>query len=111
MPYRPDRLPRRGRIAGSAALDRALSEWDVLSRGLTQRVMALNAFLYDVYHDRDILRAGHVPEKLILHNELFRAEMQGLDPPQRVYTHVTGIDIVRTDAHDFYVLEDNCRTP
>ncbi len=92
------------RILGAA-------EWDVLSRGLTQRVMALNAFLFDVYHARDILRAGVVPERLVLHNETFRAEMQGFDPPQRVYTHVSGIDIVRTDARDFYVLEDNCRTP
>ena len=92
------------RILGAA-------EWDVLSRGLTQRVTALNAFLFDVYHGRDILRAGIVPERLVLHNETFRAEMQGLDPPQRVYTHVSGIDIVRTDARDFYVLEDNCRTP
>ena len=87
------------------------SEWELLSRGLTQRVTALNAFLWDVYHDREILRAGHVPEQLILGNESFRAEMQGVDPPQRVYTHVAGIDIIRTDAHDFYVLEDNCRTP
>jgi uncharacterized circularly permuted ATP-grasp superfamily protein len=92
------------RILGAA-------EWDVLSRGLIQRVTALNAFLYDVYHDREILRAGRVPEQLILHNDSFRAEMQGFDPPQRVYTHVAGIDIVRTDERDFYVLEDNCRTP
>ncbi len=92
------------RILGAA-------EWDLLSRGLTQRVTALNAFLFDVYHDREILGAGHVPEALVLHNESFRAEMQGFDPPQRVYTHVAGIDIVRTDADDFYVLEDNCRTP
>jgi uncharacterized circularly permuted ATP-grasp superfamily protein len=89
----------------------AAAEWDILSRGLIQRVTALNAFLYDIYHGRDILRAGHIPEMLILHNTSFRAEMQGFDPPQRVYAHVSGIDIVRTDATDFYVLEDNCRTP
>jgi uncharacterized circularly permuted ATP-grasp superfamily protein len=92
------------RILGAA-------EWKVLSRGLKQRVAALNAFLHDVYHGREILRAGRVPEALILHNESFRPEMQGFDPPQRVYTHVAGIDIVRTDERDFYVLEDNCRTP
>jgi uncharacterized circularly permuted ATP-grasp superfamily protein len=86
-------------------------EWQILSRGLTQRVLALNAFLYDVYHTRDILRAGLVPERLILHNDSFRVEMQDFEPPQRVYIHVAGIDIVRTDARDFYVLEDNCRTP
>jgi uncharacterized circularly permuted ATP-grasp superfamily protein len=92
------------RILGAA-------EWDFLARGLTQRVLALNAFLHDVYHGREILRAGLIPEKLILHNEAFRPEMQGFEPPQRVYTHVAGIDIVRTDERDFYVLEDNCRTP
>jgi uncharacterized circularly permuted ATP-grasp superfamily protein len=86
-------------------------EWDYLSRGLTQRVRALNAFLHDVYHGRDIVRAGAIPEKLILHNDSFRVEMQGFDAPRRVYTHVAGIDIVRTGEREFYVLEDNCRTP
>jgi uncharacterized circularly permuted ATP-grasp superfamily protein len=86
-------------------------EWSLLSRGLSQRVKALNAFIRDVYHGREILRAGHVPETLILHNEGFRAEMQGFEPSQAVYTHVAGIDLVRTGPRDFYVLEDNCRTP
>ncbi|HVJ55600.1 MAG TPA: circularly permuted type 2 ATP-grasp protein [Aliidongia sp.] len=87
------------------------AEWDLLSRGLTQRVQALNAFLHDVYHDREIIRAGRVPEALILHNEGFRPEMQDFDPAQNVYTHIAGIDIVRVGPTDFYVLEDNCRTP
>jgi len=86
-------------------------EWGLLSRGLSQRVKALNAFIRDVYHGREILRAGHIPETLILHNEGFRAEMQGFEPSQAVYTHVAGIDLVRTGPRDFYVLEDNCRTP
>jgi uncharacterized circularly permuted ATP-grasp superfamily protein len=86
-------------------------EWDFLARGLTQRVLALNAFLYDVYHARDIVRAGAIPERLVLLNDAFRVEMQDFAPPQRVYTHVAGIDIVRTGERDFYVLEDNCRTP
>lgn len=86
-------------------------EWDFLARGLTQRVLALNAFLYDVYHRREIVSAGVVPERLLLLNEAFRVEMQDFTPPQRVYTHVSGIDIVRTGEREFYVLEDNCRTP
>jgi uncharacterized circularly permuted ATP-grasp superfamily protein len=86
-------------------------EWDLVSRGLTQRVRALNHFIHDVYHDRDILRAGRIPDRLILHNDAFRPEMQGFDPPQRAYTHVAGIDIVRVGPREFYVLEDNCRTP
>ncbi|HTZ77677.1 MAG TPA: circularly permuted type 2 ATP-grasp protein [Stellaceae bacterium] len=86
-------------------------EWALLERGLTQRVKALNAFLYDVYHKREILRAGKVPELLVLHNEGFRAEMQDFDPPRHVYSHISGIDLVRTGPDDFFVLEDNCRTP
>jgi uncharacterized circularly permuted ATP-grasp superfamily protein len=87
------------------------AEWQRLAAGLTQRVHALNAFIRDVYHAGEILRAGVVPQELILHNEGFRAEMQGFDPPQGVYTHVAGIDLVRVGPDDFYVLEDNCRTP
>jgi uncharacterized circularly permuted ATP-grasp superfamily protein len=86
-------------------------EWGVLAAGLSQRVRALNAFLHDVYHRREIVRAGHIPLELILHNEAFRPEMQDFDVPAGAYTHVAGIDIVRTGPTDFYVLEDNCRTP
>jgi uncharacterized circularly permuted ATP-grasp superfamily protein len=86
-------------------------EWRLLSRGLSQRVRAINAFLRDIYHGREILRAGKVPERLILHNEGFRPEMQDLDTPQGVYCHISGIDVVRTAPDQFYVLEDNCRTP
>jgi uncharacterized circularly permuted ATP-grasp superfamily protein len=87
------------------------AEWTVLARGLTQRVRALNAFIADVYHRRQILRAGHIPPELVLHNEGFRPEMQDFEPAQGVYTHIAGIDIVRLGPRDFYVLEDNCRTP
>ena len=86
-------------------------EWKFLSQGLTQRVKALNAFIDDVYHAREIIRAGKVPAELVLLNDGFRAEMQDLDTPRRVYTHVSGIDMVRVGPKDFYVLEDNCRTP
>jgi uncharacterized circularly permuted ATP-grasp superfamily protein len=87
------------------------TEWDLLSRGLKQRVRALNEFIHDVYHARKILRAGLIPPELILHNEGFRAEMQDFAPPRGVYTHVAGIDIVRLGPREFYALEDNCRTP
>jgi uncharacterized circularly permuted ATP-grasp superfamily protein len=87
------------------------AEWELLSRGLKQRVRALNDFVRDVYHGRQILRAGLVPPDLVLHNEGFCAEMQDFEPAQGVYTHVAGIDIVRLGPRDFYVLEDNCRTP
>ena len=86
-------------------------EWAFLERGLTQRVRALNLFLADVYGARDIIRAGKIPERSILLNPAFRAEMQDLAVPGGVYTHIGGIDVVRCGPDDFYVLEDNCRTP
>ena len=89
----------------------AQAEWQRLRLGLEQRAKALNAFLHDIYHDRDIIRAGRVPERLILHNSEFRPEMAGLDLPGHIYSHIAGIDMVRTGPDDYYVLEDNCRTP
>ncbi len=89
----------------------AQAEWQRLRSGLEQRARALNAFIHDVYHDRDIIRAGRIPEKLILHNSEFRPEMAGLDLPGHMYSHIAGIDMVRTGPDDYYVLEDNCRTP
>jgi uncharacterized circularly permuted ATP-grasp superfamily protein len=89
----------------------AQAEWKRLRQGLEQRARALNAFIHDVYHDRDIIRAGHIPEKLILENSEYRHEMVGLNMPGNVYSHIAGIDMVRTGPDDYYVLEDNCRTP
>ncbi|MGA8278324.1 MAG: circularly permuted type 2 ATP-grasp protein [Rhodanobacteraceae bacterium] len=89
----------------------AQAEWQRLRSGLEQRARALNAFIHDVYHDREIVRAGHIPERLILHNAEFRPEMAGLDLPGHMYSHIAGIDMVRTGPDDYYVLEDNCRTP
>jgi uncharacterized circularly permuted ATP-grasp superfamily protein len=86
-------------------------EWTRLELGLKQRVKALNMFLRDVYHEREIIRAGVVPELLVLHNQGFQPQMQNVDVPGDIYVHIAGIDIVRTDDHDFYVLEDNARTP
>jgi uncharacterized circularly permuted ATP-grasp superfamily protein len=89
----------------------ARSEWDRLERGLKQRVAALNLFLADVYGPRDILRAGIVPEDLVLQNPGFCLQMVGKKPPGGVWTHIAGIDLVRTGPDEFYVLEDNARTP
>jgi uncharacterized circularly permuted ATP-grasp superfamily protein len=89
----------------------AWQEWEHLSRGLTQRVRALNMFLVDVYGPGEILKAGRIPEALILQNEAYRPEMRGITPPGGIYVHIAGIDVVRTDAAQFHVLEDNCRTP
>lgn len=87
------------------------AEWTVLARGLEQRVKALNAFLADVYGAREIAKAGVIPEAQIVQNPGFCAHMQDFAPPGGIYTHIAGIDVVRTGPDDFYVLEDNCRTP
>lgn len=86
-------------------------EWRRLSQGIEQRVMALNAFLDDIYHRQEIVRAGRIPKELITNNEAFLPEMIGFRPPGNVYTHIIGVDIVRTAENQFYVLEDNARTP
>ncbi len=86
-------------------------EWRKLTQGIEQRVRALNAFLDDIYHRQEILRAGRIPKRLIAENEAFTPEMIGLRPPGGVYTHIIGVDIVRTSENEFFVLEDNARTP
>ena len=86
-------------------------EWARLSRGIEQRVRAINAFLHDIYHRQEILRAGRIPVALIAKNEAFLPQMIGMDPPGGIYTHIIGVDIVRTGPDQFYVLEDNARTP
>ena len=86
-------------------------EWTKLSKGIEQRVRAINAFLYDIYHRQEILRAGIVPVELISRNAAFLPQMIGVSPPGGVYTHIVGTDIVRTGEDDFFVLEDNARTP
>jgi len=87
------------------------NEWERISAGLRQRVKALNAFLHDVYHDQEILRAGKIPADKVLQNAQFRREMIGVDVPGRIYAHIAGVDLVRADAGEYYVLEDNLRTP
>ena len=86
-------------------------EWRRLTQGIEQRVVALNAFLDDIYHRQEILKAGRVPRNLIASNEAFLPEMVGVRPPAGVYTHIIGVDIVRTGEDEFFVLEDNARTP
>ena len=86
-------------------------EWRTLEAGLKQRVRTLNAFIHDVYHDQNILKAGVVPAEHILCNAQYRPEMQGIDLPGGIYAHISGIDVVRDGAGRFCVLEDNLRVP
>jgi len=87
------------------------SEWTKLSRGIEQRVRAINAFLHDIYNRQEILRAGVVPIELVANNDAFLPQMMDFTPAGGVYTHIVGTDIVRTGEDEFYVLEDNARTP
>ena len=89
----------------------AKSEWDRLSKGVCQRVTALNAFITDVYHGQEIFKAGRVPRSLLKGNAEYCSKMKGFMPPGGIYTHISGIDLVRTGEDDFYVLEDNLRCP
>ncbi|TPG22536.1 circularly permuted type 2 ATP-grasp protein [Sphingomonas koreensis] len=87
------------------------SEWSRLTDGLVQRVEAINAFLDDIYGARRILDEGVLPADLILGNDQFRPEIAGMRPPHGIFAHICGIDLVRTGPDDFFVLEDNARTP
>ena len=110
-------------VYGQQEADERLIPFDVVPRiisarecarledGIAQRVRAINAFLHDIYHRQEILRAGRVPVDLIARNEAFLPQMIGVNPPGGVYTHIVGTDLVRTGENEFYVLEDNARTP
>ena len=90
-------------------------EWQRLERGLVQRVTALNRFIHDVYHDQDILKAGVIPAAQVHGNAQYRPEMEGLAVPHGVYSHISGIDIVRAShgaqEGEYFVREDNLRVP
>ena len=91
------------------------AEWQRVEAGLRQRVKALNAFLHDIYHGQEILKAGRIPAAQVLGNSQYRAEMAGVEVPGQVYSHIAGVDLVRADHGDksgeYFVLEDNLRTP
>ncbi|MFT3733921.1 MAG: circularly permuted type 2 ATP-grasp protein [Rhodocyclaceae bacterium] len=86
-------------------------EWLDMAAGLRQRVKALNAFIHDIYHDQEILKAGRIPAEQVLANGQYRREMQGVDVPGGIYAAIAGIDVVRAGAGEYYVLEDNLRVP
>ncbi len=90
-------------------------EWKRVEDGLRQRVKALNAFIHDIYHGQEIIKAGRIPLQQILGNAQFRKEMVGVDVPGNIYAHIAGVDLVRADTSavsgEYFVLEDNLRTP
>jgi uncharacterized circularly permuted ATP-grasp superfamily protein len=86
-------------------------EWARIERGLKQRVLALNHFLQDVYHNQRILKEKRIPVELVFGARHFRREMIGVDLPRDTYAHVVGTDLVRDRDGQYYVLEDNLRSP
>jgi len=86
-------------------------DWRHIERGLRQRVHALNAFIDDIYHDQRILKDGIIPADVVLSAASYRNQCHGLNPPRRVWCHVTGTDLVRDRDGRYYVLEDNLRVP
>lgn len=87
------------------------AEWQKLQAGLRQRVQALNRFLFDVYHDYEIIRAGVIPAEQVFANNQYQPGMQNLKVPRNLYAHIAGIDLIRHSDGDYYVLEDNLRCP
>ena len=89
----------------------ASQEWQRIDKGLRQRIHALNEFIDDIYHDQHILRDGVIPAEVIRSAASFRPQCAGLNPPRKVWCHITGTDLVRDRDGQFYVLEDNLRVP
>jgi len=87
------------------------ADWDVLEVGLKQRIVALNMFIDDLYHEQHVLKDKIIPKELILSSETYQKQCIGLDPPEKVWTHISGSDIIRDANGQFYVLEDNLRCP
>ncbi len=86
-------------------------DWEKIEKGLKQRVYALNLFIKDCYHDKKIFKDKIISEELVRGTGFYLDLMNGFTPPHGIYTHVSGIDIVRDRAGEFYVLEDNLRCP
>jgi uncharacterized circularly permuted ATP-grasp superfamily protein len=87
------------------------AEWDLIERGLVQRITALNLFCQDIYHGQRILRERIIPPELIYGAKMFRREMFGVRIPRDIYIHICGTDLIRDKDGKYYVLEDNGRTP
>ena len=86
-------------------------DWDYLEAGLQQRVKALNMFLWDIYHDKKIIKDGIVPEEFVYSSKGYMPQCEGISPTGKVYAHIAGIDLVEGKDDNWYVLEDNLRIP
>ena len=86
-------------------------DWDYLERGLKQRVEALNLFLWDIYHEKKIMKDGIIPEEFVYSSKGYMPICEGINPAGKVYSHISGIDLVEGKDGQWYVLEDNLRIP
>ena len=86
-------------------------EWEVLEKGLIQRVTALNLFLADIYSKKQIIADGIVPEDFVFSSSGYLAACEGITPPHGIYSHISGIDLVQAKDGEWYILEDNLRIP
>ena len=87
------------------------ADWDYLEKGLIQRVDALNRFLYDIYHEKLIIKEGIIPEEFVYSSKGYMPECEGITPAERIYSHISGIDLVQAKSGEWYILEDNLRIP
>lgn len=87
------------------------SDWDELEKGLIQRVNALNLFLYDIYHEKKIIKDGIVPAEFVYSSKGYMPECEGISPIHGVYSHISGIDLVQGKDGNWFILEDNLRIP
>jgi len=87
------------------------SDWAYLEKGLKQRVDALNMFLWDIYHEKQIVKDNVVPQEFIYASSGYTPECEGIDPIHKVYSHISGIDLVQGKDGQWFVLEDNLRIP
>lgn len=85
--------------------------WQYLEKGLEQRVRALNLFLWDIYHEKNIIRDGIIPQEFVYSSKGYMPECEGISPKNGVYAHIAGIDLVEGKDGKWYVLEDNLRIP
>lgn len=86
-------------------------EWKIIESAIIQRIKALNYFLKDIYHEQFIIKDRIIPAELIAYHPNFLREMRNLSVPEDIYTHISGVDLIRNNDGKFYVLEDNLRTP
>lgn len=89
----------------------APAEWEIIEKGAIQRSKALNLFLWDIYHDKNIIKQGIVPMELISSSVNYLDQMNNFDPPGGIYNHISGTDVIKHSDGNYYILEDNIRCP